>query len=171
MLPRLGALRRESRVALLSRKLRNNSCREISLGGSFRRGVITSRTPGRDGACDEQRETKMKNRIIITAIGVATLAAITLNAGEVLLSPRAKDNQITVVPRAANEPNLAAANRDRLGSPRALDNQIKVVKGAESVPTTGKGAVIGAPRQPDLVASCCTVAKANCAPARACCAK
>ena len=113
----------------------------------------------------------MKNRIIITAISLATLAAITLNAGEALLSPRAKDNQITVVSRATNEPNLATVNRGQLGSPRALGNESAVVKGAESVLTTGRCALIGSPRQADMSASCCKLAKANCTPERACCAK
>ena len=113
----------------------------------------------------------MKNRIIITAISLATLAAITLTAGEALLSPRAKANQITTAASAANEANLATANRGALASPRALDNQIMVVQGTESVSTTTKCATIGTPRQAGMFASCCTVAKAKCTTASACCAK
>ena len=117
------------------------------------------------------RKTKMKNRIIITAISLATLAAITLNAGEALFSPRAKNNQATVVANTANEPNLVTANRGQLGSPRALGNPSTVVKGTESVLTTGSCALIGSPRQAAMSASCCKLAKANCTPERACCAK
>jgi hypothetical protein len=42
----------------------------------------------------------MKTRNVITAIGAAALAAITLslNAGEPLRSPRALDNEIKIVP-------------------------------------------------------------------------
>ena len=113
----------------------------------------------------------MKNRIIITAISLATLAAITLDAGEALLSPQAKNSQTTVVTLAAGEPNLATANRGQLGSPRALGNQSTVVKGTERVLATGRCSLIGSPRQADTSASCCKLAKANCTPERACCAK
>ncbi|MSU57655.1 MAG: hypothetical protein EXS35_05655 [Pedosphaera sp.] len=112
----------------------------------------------------------MKTKIL-TAISAVTLAAFTLTAGEALLSPRAKDNQITVVPRSANGVNLATANRDQIGSPRALANENAAVGGTETASNPAKCAVVGTPRQADMFASCCKVAKASCTSAKACCAK
>lgn len=66
------------------------------------------------------------------------LALVTLNviAGEALLSPRARDNQIRVVAATDNSPNTATLNRDVVASPRTIDNQIKTVAGASNGPDT-----------------------------------
>jgi hypothetical protein len=68
----------------------------------------------------------MKTRILLTTIGAAALAAITLNvnAGTTLLSPRAQGNQIKVAPGiTAAQPAPAAQSV----SPRALGNQTATV--------------------------------------------
>jgi hypothetical protein len=68
----------------------------------------------------------MKTRILLTTIGAAALAAITLNvnAGTTLLSPRAQGNQIKIVPEVTvTQPAPAAQSV----SPRALGNQITTV--------------------------------------------
>jgi len=105
---------------------------------------------------------------------VAALAAITLslNAGETLLSPRAKDTQISTAPASPGGANLATENRNFTGSPRALDHQNNVVKGVVDAPnlTARKCAVIGSPRQSEnSTLSCCKVAKASCTASMACC--
>jgi hypothetical protein len=65
----------------------------------------------------------MKTRNILLSIGVATLTAITINAGayDIALSPRAAANQIKVVP-AATVAQAAPATGIAL-SPRAAANQ------------------------------------------------
>jgi hypothetical protein len=71
----------------------------------------------------------MKTRILLTAIGAAALAAITLNinAGTTLLSPRAQGAQTKVVPGVtAAQPAPAAQSV----SPRALGNQVTTVASA-----------------------------------------
>jgi hypothetical protein len=68
----------------------------------------------------------MKTRILLTTIGAAALAAITLNvnASNALLSPRAAGNQIKVAPGiAAAQPAPASQSV----SPRALGNQTLTV--------------------------------------------
>lgn len=71
----------------------------------------------------------MKTRILLTTIGVAALAAITINvnASDALLSPRAAGNQIKVAPAVADDRNLVAANQDSTVSPRSLGNQTLTV--------------------------------------------
>jgi len=71
---------------------------------------------------------KMKTRILLTTLGVAALAAITINvnAGNALLSPRATGSQIKVGPAAADH-NLVAENRSAAVSPRALSDQTTTV--------------------------------------------
>jgi hypothetical protein len=68
----------------------------------------------------------MKTRILLTTIGAAALAAITLNvnANNALLSPRAAGNQIKAVTGVtAAQPAPAAQSV----SPRALGNQTLTV--------------------------------------------
>ena len=118
----------------------------------------------------------MKTRNIITAIGVAALAAITLtlNAGEPLRSPRALDNETKIVPGAVEKASSATESPKFVGAPRALDNQANHIKGtADSANLTArKCAVIGSPRQAEQsTQSCCNVAKASCKAGMACCAK
>jgi hypothetical protein len=71
----------------------------------------------------------MKTRILLATIGVAALAAITLNvnASDALLSPRAQGNQIKVAPAVAGDRNLVAANQGSTVSPRSLGNQTLTV--------------------------------------------
>ena len=90
----------------------------------------------------------MKTRNLLMTISAAALVAITLtlNASEVLLSPRAKDTQSRIVPAVAAERNLVTEYRSA-AMLRALDNQIKTVKGAESVNlTASKCNLIGSPK-------------------------
>ncbi len=70
----------------------------------------------------------MKTRILLTTIGAAALAAITLNvnAGTTLLSPRDAGNQVKVAPGVTvTQPAPAVQSV----SPRALGNQITPVAG------------------------------------------
>ena len=118
----------------------------------------------------------MKTRKIIVAFAMATLAAITinLNAGEALLTPRQKDNQLKTVAGTNSGPNLATENRDFLGTPRAFDHQVKVIKGTNDGPNLAatRCAASGSPRQAEsLKGSCCKVAPAKCSVARLCCTK
>jgi hypothetical protein len=76
-----------------------------------------------------KEKVNMKIRILLTTIGTAALAAITLNvnAGTTLLSPRALGNQINVAPGiAAAQPAPASQSV----SPRALGNQTSTVASA-----------------------------------------
>ena len=68
----------------------------------------------------------MKIRILLTTIGVAALAAITLNvnASDTLLSPRSQGNQIKAVSGITAAPS---ANTVQTVSPRALGNQTTTV--------------------------------------------
>ena len=76
--------------------------------------------------------------LIPLAIATLALALTSLNisAGEALLSPRAKENQIKHVAGTDTSPNTVTANRNVTASPRALDNQIKTVAGTLSGPDT-----------------------------------
>jgi hypothetical protein len=68
----------------------------------------------------------MKTRILLTTIGAAALAAITINvnASDALLSPRATGNQIKTAPDiAAAQPAFTT----QAVSPRALGNQTLTV--------------------------------------------
>jgi hypothetical protein len=68
----------------------------------------------------------MKIRILLTTLGMAALAAITLNvnAGDGLLSPRAAGNQIKTTPVISI---VSAAPVISVASPRALGSQITSV--------------------------------------------
>jgi hypothetical protein len=131
--------------------------------------------------CRPKMGIKMKTRNIITAIGVAAMAAtaINLSAGEALLSPRARDNQIKSAPAAASEWNLATENRNFLGSPRALDNVVKTLPATRNdvnLATLGRD-VIASPRGADtfpktaVAGACCVAAKSCCTAKLACCSK
>jgi hypothetical protein len=62
----------------------------------------------------------MKTRILLTTIGAAVLTAITINASDSLLSPRAAGNQTKIVPGVtAAQP----ASTIQTVSPRALGSQ------------------------------------------------
>jgi hypothetical protein len=74
------------------------------------------------------KKQNMKTRILLTILGAAALATITLNvnAGTTLLSPRAQGGRSQVASGiAAAQP----ANPAQPASPRALDNQTKTVAG------------------------------------------
>ena len=75
----------------------------------------------------------MKTLIPLTLASLV-LATVTLNlsAGDALLSPRARDNQIRTVAATDNSPNTVTQNRNVIASPRTLDNQIKTVAGASA---------------------------------------
>ncbi len=79
----------------------------------------------------------MKTMKPLTLASLA-LALVTLNvfAGEALLSPRAKDNQIKTVAGSDTSPNTVTQNRNVTASPRTIDNQIKTVAGTDTSPDT-----------------------------------
>jgi len=70
----------------------------------------------------------MKTRILLATIGVAALAAITINAtaSDALLSPRAAGNQIKYASSTANDVNLVTASAATV-SPRATGNQFATI--------------------------------------------
>jgi hypothetical protein len=76
----------------------------------------------------------MKTRTLLTNIGVAVLASITLNAGayDLALSPRAAANQIKTVP-GTTAAQAAPATGIAL-SPRAAANQTPKVAGMANDP-------------------------------------
>ena len=97
------------------------------------------------------------------------LAVVTLNvfAGEALLSPRAKDNQIKTVAGSDNSPNTVTQNRNATVAPRTLDNQIKTVAGTgnDAAAMDCSRKMAGSPKaigecasHPGARMSCCAVA-------------
>ena len=75
----------------------------------------------------------MKTLIPLTIASLAlAVMSINVSAGEALLSPRAKDNQIKTVAGADLSPNTVTQNQNVIASPRTLDNQIKTVKGTSN---------------------------------------
>ncbi len=112
----------------------------------------------------------MKTRILLTIIGAATLAAITLNvsASDALLSPRATGNQINTVPGVtAAQPAFVT----QTATPRALGNQTATGKGTET--TVVKCNAIGSPKYLATVGNtarttCCKLTLAECPMMSAC---
>jgi hypothetical protein len=106
----------------------------------------------------------MKTRILLTTIGAAALAAITINAfaSDALLSPRAAGNQTLVAPGvAAAQPAFVA----QTATPRAAGNQTVAVSGTGSAVT--KCPVMGTPKSQSLAGneartSCCGRTLAAC---------
>ena len=93
----------------------------------------------------------MKKLLLTLALGFTLTASAgdkLTTAGEVLLSPRAQDNQSKVVKGTDNSPNTMTRNQNITASPRTLDNQTKVAKGTDSSPNTiAGGCALGSPRQ------------------------
>jgi hypothetical protein len=121
---------------------------------------------------NQKEKGNMKTRLL-TAISAIALAALTVTAGEALLSPRAKDNQARPGTPVETSATLATVNPSTVESPRATASKISVVSGRESA-TLIKCAAIGTPRQADLFGSCCKVAPSLCkakTTTAACCAK
>ncbi len=110
----------------------------------------------------------MKTRNLLTTIGVAVLATITISAiaGDIALSPRAAANQIKVVPSVAAAQPAQPTQADQAAlSPRAATSQIITVKGAE--PAVVKCPVTGSPKYLDMVGNaarttCCKHTIAEC---------
>ena len=106
----------------------------------------------------------MKTRILLTTIGAAALAAITLNvsASDTLLTPRAAGNQIVV---ASGVTAAQPAFVTQTATPRALGDQTVTIKGTE---TTGeKCSAIGSPKYLATIGnhartSCCNRTLAEC---------
>ena len=106
----------------------------------------------------------MKTKILL-ALGAVTLAAfaVSATANDVLLSPRAKDNQLKVVSGATASGTAAtpvAVNAVKL-SPRAADAQIKTVKNSAPAGNlaAAKCPVIGSPK---AVADAGSAARTSC---------
>jgi hypothetical protein len=77
----------------------------------------------------QNKERKMKTRILLTTLSVAALTAITINANADLLSPRALGNQIKHVSGIANDPDLVAVDQGLALPPRAAGNGIATTAG------------------------------------------
>ena len=79
----------------------------------------------------------MKALIPLTVASLAlTLTTLNLSAGEGLLSPRGRDNQIRTVATTDTLANTVRQTAGITASPRALDNQIKTVAGTDKGPDT-----------------------------------
>jgi len=86
-------------------------------------GVLQIQQFGGAMKCRPKLKKNMKTRILLTTIGAAALAAITLNVNAgtaTLLSPRDAGNQIKVAPGVTA---VQPAPVVQSVSPRALDNQ------------------------------------------------
>ncbi|HEX4264793.1 MAG TPA: hypothetical protein VH597_10680 [Verrucomicrobiae bacterium] len=70
----------------------------------------------------------MKTRNLLITLSVAALATVNVMAADAVLSPRAAENQVKILPSTNTDPNLTAS-RLASTSPRALDNQVKIVAG------------------------------------------
>jgi hypothetical protein len=85
---------------------------------------------------NQKKETTMKTTKILLLGAIATAFTYTSFAGDVFLSPRAKDNQIKVVTSSISTQGgtvtYITPAAPALLSPRAKDNQIKVVKGVDN---------------------------------------
>jgi hypothetical protein len=95
----------------------------------------------------------MKIRILLTSIGVATLASIAFNAnaGSTLLSPRALGNQIKVAPGdTAAQPAAVVQS----GSPRAIGNQTRIVAGVANEVTPAMACVSKMSGNPKTIQTC-----------------
>jgi hypothetical protein len=114
----------------------------------------------------------MKSPHLLQIISVTALFAMTLNlsAGEGLLSPRGKDNQIKATTVADTSANMVTQKKNAVASPRGLDNQIKTVaataQAADSMNCSRK--MLASPRatgecasHPGAPMSCCSVATAK----------
>jgi hypothetical protein len=113
-------------------------------------------------------KTNMKTLIPLTIASLAlAVMSINVSAGEALLSPRAKDNQIKTVARTDLSPNTVTQNQNVIASPRTLDNQIKTVKGTSNDANTMACSrqMVASPKaigecasHPGAAMSCCSVA-------------
>jgi len=110
----------------------------------------------------------MKIRILLATLSAAALAAITFNvsAGDPLLSPRAQDNQIKVVPGVtAVQPAQPVPADQAALSPRAAASQIVTVKGTKV--SAVKCSATGSPKYLATVGNaarttCCNSTLAEC---------
>ncbi len=117
----------------------------------------------------KKKKVNMKAQIILTTIGAAVLAAITLNANasDALLTPRAAGNQIKIVSAVtAAQPTFAV----QTASPRALGSQTKTIATvANDVnPTTACRNMVTSPKaiqacaeHPTALMECCKPALAD----------
>ena len=77
---------------------------------------------------------KTQNVLQIVSVSAFIALATSLYAGDTLLPPRAKDNQIKISNAIDNSPNTVAKNSNLVASPRTIDNRIKIVAGTRSGP-------------------------------------
>jgi len=77
----------------------------------------------------------------------------TVLASDALLSPRAAENQIKIIPTTNTDPNLAAA-RTSSASPRVLDNQVKIVAGKSSAVSPSLDCVRYMSGTPKMISAC-----------------
>jgi hypothetical protein len=95
----------------------------------------------------------MKTRNLLITLSVAALATINVMAADAVLSPRASEQQIKIVPVTNTDPNLAAS-RPFAVSPRALDNQVKTVAGKSDAVTPSLNCVRNMSGTPKAISAC-----------------
>jgi hypothetical protein len=103
-----------------------------------------------------KKKINMKTRILLTTIGAALLAAITINvsAGEAYLTPRAAGNQIKRVAGLANDPNLVNTTGIVAASPRAAGNQTATVAGTNTETTPAMACARNMTGSPKTIQAC-----------------
>jgi hypothetical protein len=104
-----------------------------------------------------------------------TALAINLSAGDAVLTPRARDNQIKTVPATTTTRNLATENWNITATPRSLDNKPTTAGAVETRNLALGACAIGTPRQVERTgktasASCCQPVVTGCTARKACCA-
>jgi hypothetical protein len=115
----------------------------------------------------------MKTLIVLTTLGIA-VTAISLNASDALLSPRAQDNQVKTVAATDSRPSTVTQSQNLMVTPRQLDNQSQSVTGTgDSHGTLAGACATGSPKQLEQAgktssATCCKVA-ATCSTPKSCC--
>ena len=103
-----------------------------------------------------KKKVNMKTRILLTTLGAAALAAITLNANasDTLLTPRAAGNQIKHVSGIANDPNLVNTTGIVAVSPRAAGSQTAPAAGINTETTPAMACAKNMAGSPKTIQAC-----------------
>jgi len=101
-------------------------------------------------------KVNMKTRILLATIGVAALAAMTLNANasDAYLTPRAAGNQIKYFAGKYNDPTLVNTTGIVVVSPRAAGNQARITAGTSTETTPAMACVKMMAGSPKTIQAC-----------------
>lgn len=95
----------------------------------------------------------MNTRNLLITLSVAALSSINVMASNVLLSPRALDNQPKAAVADNSDVNLAAPGLAS-ASPRVLDNQVKTVPGKSAAVTPSMACTRHMAASPKIIGEC-----------------